>query len=371
MRRKSLRPRAGSAASQKDGLHGIVQRLQRMLLRGEPFLTLGIESSCDDTSVAVLEGQRKILSWKISSQIERHAAFGGVVPEYASRMHLEAILPLTREVLAESGVTDPAKQLSLIAVTRGPGLMGSLLVGVMTAKAFSQAWNVPVFGVNHLEGHIYSNMVEHEDLKFPFLCMIVSGGHTEIVLARESGNYKILGATQDDAAGEAFDKVAKVLDLPYPGGPVIDEAAQKGDASAFKFPDLLHNLEGFNFSFSGIKTASLNQINQLRMKGEIPVENFCASFQTAVVRTLVTRLEQAVSATGVNSVAISGGVAANSELRTAVAEHSDWKTFLPSKKFCTDNGVMVAASGYAAYLRGEKCGIDFAPDPALDFREEE
>ncbi len=370
MRRKSLRPRAGSATSQKGGLRGLVQRLQRMLRLDEPFLTLGIETSCDDTSVAVLEGARKILSWKISSQIERHAAFGGVVPEYASRMHLEAIVPLTREVLAEAGVTDPAKQLGLIAVTRGPGLMGSLLIGVMTAKAFSQAWNVPVLGVNHLEGHIYSNIVEHEDLEFPFLCMIVSGGHTEIVLARGSGNYKILGATQDDAAGEAFDKVAKVLGFPYPGGPVIDRMAQKGDSNAFKFPDLLHNLGGFDFSFSGIKTASLNQINQLRMKGEIPVENFCASFQAAVVRTLVTRFEQAVRATGVTSVAISGGVAANSGLRAAVAEHPGWKTYLPSKKFCTDNGVMVAAAGYAAHQRGVVCGVDFAPDPALDFGEE-
>ena len=228
------------------------------------FLTLGIESSCDDTSVAVLEGPRTILSWNISSQTERHAAFGGVVPEYASRMHLEAILPLTREALAEAGISDPAKELSLIAVTRGPGLMGSLLVGVMTAKAFAQAWNVPIVGVNHLEGHIFANVVDHEELKFPFLCMVVSGGHTEIVLARASGDYQMLGATQDDAAGEAFDKVAKVLGLPYPGGPVIDRLAKQGSASAFHFPAVLPNIEGLNFSFSGLKTAAINQINHLR-----------------------------------------------------------------------------------------------------------
>ncbi|MBQ8089197.1 MAG: tRNA (adenosine(37)-N6)-threonylcarbamoyltransferase complex transferase subunit TsaD [Pyramidobacter sp.] len=335
------------------------------------FLTLGIESSCDDTSVAVLEGPRTILSWNISSQTERHAAFGGVVPEYASRMHLEAILPLTREALAEAGVSDPAKELSLIAVTRGPGLMGSLLVGVMTAKAFAQAWNVPIVGVNHLEGHIFANVVDHEELKFPFLCMVVSGGHTEIVLARASGDYQMLGATQDDAAGEAFDKVAKVLGLPYPGGPVIDRLAKQGSTSAFHFPAVLPNIEGLNFSFSGLKTAAINQINHLRQKGDVPVEDFCASFQAAVVRNLITRLEQAVEQTGVRNVAISGGVAANSAFRDAVASHHGWNAFLPSKMFCTDNAVMVAAAGYAAFMRGERSDISMGPDPALDFGEDE
>ena len=351
-------------------LHRLVQLLfgMRPLDR---FLTLGIESSCDDTSVAVLEGPRTILSWNISSQTERHAAFGGVVPEYASRMHLEAILPLTLEALAEAGVSDPAKELSLIAVTRGPGLMGSLLVGVMTAKAFAQAWNVPIVGVNHLEGHIFANIVDHEELKFPFLCMVVSGGHTEIVLARASGDYQMLGATQDDAAGEAFDKVAKVLGLPYPGGPVIDRLAKQGSASAFHFPAVLPNIEGLNFSFSGLKTAAINQINHLRQKGDVPVEDFCASFQAAVVRNLITRLEQAVEQTGVRNVAISGGVAANSAFRDAVASHPGWNAFLPSKMFCTDNAVMVAAAGYAAFMRGERSDISMGPDPALDFGEDE
>ena len=351
-------------------LHRLVQLLfgMRPLDR---FLTLGIESSCDDTSVAVLEGPRTILSWNISSQTERHAAFGGVVPEYASRMHLEAILPLTREALAEAGISDPAKELSLIAVTRGPGLMGSLLVGVMTAKAFAQAWNVPIVGVNHLEGHIFANVVDHEELKFPFLCMVVSGGHTEIVLARASGDYQMLGATQDDAAGEAFDKVAKVLGLPYPGGPVIDRLAKQGSASAFHFPAVLPNIEGLNFSFSGLKTAAINQINHLRQKGDVPVEDFCASFQAAVVRNLITRLEQAVEQTGVRNVAISGGVAANSAFRDAVASHPGWNAFLPSKMFCTDNAVMVAAAGYAAFMRGERSDISMGPDPALDFGEDE
>lgn len=349
-----------------------MQRLQRMQSLDERFLTLGIESSCDDTSVALLEGARRILSWKISSQIERHAAFGGVVPEYASRMHLEAILPLTRAVLDEGGVTDPAKQIGLVAVTRGPGLMGSLLVGVMTAKAYAQGWNVPILGVNHLEGHIYANMVDHEDLRFPFLCMVVSGGHTEIVLVEGCGEYRMLGATQDDAAGEAFDKVAKVLGLPYPGGPVVDRLAASGSAGAFKFPDVLQHLDGLNFSFSGLKTAAINQVNRLRQMGEeIPLGDFCASFQNTVVKTLIARLEQAVRLTGVRSVAISGGVAANSAFRRAVTEHEGWKPFLPSKTFCTDNAVMVAVAGYAAWQSGRRDDVGLAPDPALDFGEDE
>ena len=348
-----------------------MRQLSRMLPL-KPFLTLGIESSCDDTSLALLEGPRTVRSWKISSQIERHAAFGGVVPEYASRMHLEAILPLAEDVLKEGGVADPGRDLNLIAVTRGPGLMGSLMVGVMTAKAFAQAWEVPLLGVNHLEGHIYANMIDHEDLDFPFLCMVVSGGHTEIVLVSGPGQYRILGATQDDAAGEAFDKVAKILGKPYPGGPVIDRLAAAGNARAFRFPQVLRNLEGLDFSFSGLKTAAMNQVNQMHMQGiAVPVEDFCASFQKAVVDMLISRLEQAVDLTGVSSVAISGGVAANSAFRRAVSEHPGWRAFLPSKMFCTDNAVMIAAAGYAEWHAGRRGGIGLAPDPALDFEEEQ
>ena len=368
VRRQGVRARQGRVAPQEVRLHRFVQLLQRMSLGG--FITLGIESSCDDTSVALLRGQREILAWKISSQIKRHAAFGGVVPEYASRMHLEAILPLTRAVFDEAGIDDPAKQIDLIAVTRGPGLMGSLLVGAMTAKAFAQGWGVPIIGVNHLEGHIYANVVDHDDLSFPFLCMVVSGGHTEIVLVRGSGRYELLGSTRDDAAGEAFDKVAKVLGLSYPGGPVIDKLASQGDAGAFAFPDALHNLDGLDFSFSGLKTAAMNRVNSLRQKGEVPVADFCASFQRAVVRTLLSRLEQAVAATGVESVAISGGVAANSEFRAAVAKRFGKNAYLPSKMFCTDNAVMIAAAGFAAHANGLASGIDLSPDPALDFCEE-
>lgn len=341
-----------------------------MLSLDERFLTLGIESSCDDTSVALLEGGRRVLSWKISSQTERHAAFGGVVPEYASRMHLEAILPLVQEVLAEGGVTDPARQISLISVTRGPGLMGSLLVGVMTAKALAQAWNVPLVGVNHLEGHIYANIVDHADLEFPFLCMVVSGGHTEIVHAKAPGKYEILGETQDDAAGEAFDKVAKTLGLPYPGGPVIDKLAASGDSSAFRFTLPLRSVEGLDFSFSGLKTAAITQVRKLRAAGDVPLEDFCASFQSAVVQTLMARFISASEKTGITRVAISGGVAANSAFRNAVAAHTGWTAYLPSKMFCTDNAVMIAAAGYAEYQGGRRDSIDLSPDPSLDFTEE-
>ena len=368
MRRKGVGPRTGRTPEKKGRLYGIVQQLSRMLPL-TPFLTLGVESSCDDTSIALLDGPRTILSWKISSQTERHAAFGGVVPEYASRMHLEAIVPLLKEVLAEGKVEDPAGQISLIAVTQGPGLMGSLLVGVMTAKALAQVWNVPLIGVNHLEGHIYANMVDHADLDFPFLCMVVSGGHTEIVLVKASGSYEILGTTQDDAAGEAFDKVAKVLGLPYPGGPVIDKLAASGNPDAFKFPLSLSSVEGLNFSFSGLKTAAITQVKKLRETGEVPLEDFCASFQSTVVRTLAARLESAVELTGIRRVAISGGVAANSAFRKAVAEHQGWRAFLPSRMFCTDNAVMIAAAGYAAYQSGRISSIGLSPDPSLDFEE--
>lgn len=369
--RKGLCPPFRRTFEEKSGLRRFLQRMRRMLPLTRPFLTLGIESSCDDTSLALLEGPRCVRSWNISSQIGTHARFGGVVPEYASRMHLEAILPLTEDVLRSGGVTDPADCLDLIAVTRGPGLMGSLLVGVMAAKAFAQAWNVPILGINHLEGHIYANMVDHDDLEFPFLCMVVSGGHTEIVLAKSAGEFVVLGTTQDDAAGEAFDKVAKVLGLPYPGGPVIDKLAQRGDARAFRFPDTARTVEGLNFSFSGLKTAAMNQINSMKLKGAaIPVEDFCASFREAVVGTLLTRLRQAAALTGVRRVAISGGVAANSRFRQAVVEEKGWEAFLPSKMFCTDNGVMVAAAGYAAWQTGRRGGIDLSPDPTLDLGED-
>ncbi len=334
----------------------------------EPFLTLGIESSCDDTSVALLEGARKVLSWNISSQTERHSPFGGVVPEYASRMHLEAIVPLIREVLARGGVTDPAGQLGLIAVTAGPGLMGSLMVGVMAAKALSQAWGVPLIGVNHLEGHLLANLVDHGDLEFPFLCLVVSGGHTEIVKAKALGSYELLGSTRDDAAGECFDKVAKAIGLGYPGGPLIDKLALEGNPEAFQFPEPLKSLPAMDFSFSGLKTAAVALARKLQdQEGTFPVEDFCASFQRAVTGSLIHRLEQAVESTAIDRVALSGGVAANSSLRKAVAGHGGWKAFLPSRSYCTDNAVMIAAAGYHRFHCGYSSDLSLAPDPSMQF----
>jgi N6-L-threonylcarbamoyladenine synthase len=333
----------------------------------EAFLTLGMESSCDDTAVAVLRGQRNVESELLSSQLEDHAPFGGVIPEFAARRHLEAFLPLTEEALRRAGVLEPRRQIGLIAVTAGPGLMGSLLVGVMAAKALSLAWNVPLLGVNHLEGHIFANVVSHPELSPPFLCMIVSGGHTEIVLVESFGRYAFLGGTRDDAAGEAYDKVAKVLGLPYPGGPAVDRLASSGDPLAFDFPVPLKGSGGVVFSFSGLKTAVITRIKKIRKEGDhLPVEDLCASFQRAVVQSLLAKLRLAVGMTGVRTVSLSGGVAANSALRRELTSQKGWKVYLPPPGRCTDNAPMIAAAGYAAFQRGEKSSLSLAPDPSWE-----
>ena len=337
---------------------------------GEPFLTLGIETSCDDTAVAVLEGPRRILAAGLASQVEDHAPHGGVVPELASRKHQEAILPLIHRVLKEAGVRNPARELHLLAVTSGPGLMGSLLVGVMTAKALSQAWEVPLVAVNHLEGHLFANVVAHEGLAPPFLCLIVSGGHTEIQLVRAFGDYRLLGATRDDAAGEAYDKVAKLLGLGYPGGPVVDRLAGQGNPEAIPFPVPLADSGVVEFSFSGLKTAVLWALKRLEREGaSIPVEDLCASFQRAAVTSLAEKVRLGVEQTGVRRVALSGGVGANGALRARLEEEGarrGWEVFLPPRDLCTDNGVMIAAAGYGAFRRGIRCDLSFSPDPAWE-----
>lgn len=329
------------------------------------FLTLGIESSCDDTAVAILEGQRNVKADLISSQIKDHAPLGGVVPEFASRKHLEAILPLVHKALGDAGITKPAQELSLVAVTAGPGLMGSLMVGVMTAKAMAQTWKLPLLGVNHLEGHLFANVVASPDLVPPFICLIVSGGHTEIVLVEDFGRYSLLGATRDDAAGEAYDKVAKLLDLGYPGGPVIDSLAHEGDPKAFSFPVPLKSSNEIAFSFSGLKTAVLWAVNDLKEKKvELPVANLCASFQKAAVEALMTKLERAVEVTGIRKVAISGGVAANRGLREALMKKKDWMVFIPPAIRCTDNAVMIAAAAFNRYQKGDISDLLLAPNPS-------
>ncbi|MFA7621927.1 MAG: tRNA (adenosine(37)-N6)-threonylcarbamoyltransferase complex transferase subunit TsaD [Aminobacteriaceae bacterium] len=333
----------------------------------ESFLTLGMESSCDDTAVAVLRGPCKVEAELLSSQIKDHAPFGGVVPEFAARRHLEAFLPLTEEALRRAGVKEPREEIGLIAVTSGPGLMGSLLVGVMAAKALALAWERPLIGVNHLEGHIFANVVSYPDLAPPFLCMIVSGGHTEIVLVKRFGEYLLLGGTRDDAAGEAYDKVAKAMGLPYPGGPVVDRLAAEGDPHAFDFPQPLKGSREIEFSFSGLKTAAITALKKLERAGvEVPVEDFCASFQRAVTETLMNKLRLASRRTGIRTVSISGGVAANSALREALRNERGWRVCIPPVDRCTDNAVMIAAAGYAAFRRGESSTLDLAPDPSWE-----
>ncbi len=334
---------------------------------GGDFLTLGLESSCDDTAVAVLRGARDVRSELLSSQTLDHAPFGGVVPEFAARRHLEAFLPLTAEALRRAGVREPRDEIGLVAVTSGPGLMGALMVGVMAAKALALAWDKPIIGVNHLEGHIFANVVSFPDLLPPFLCMIVSGGHTEIVLVRDFGDYVLLGGTRDDAAGEAYDKVAKALGLSYPGGPVIDSLAASGDPAAFDFPLPLRGSQEVEFSFSGLKTAAATLIGRMtRDGGRIPLEDFCASFQRAVTEALMNKLRLASRLTGVRSVSVSGGVAANSALREALRREPGWRVCIPPRDRCTDNAVMIAAAGYAAYQRGERSSLSLAPDPSWE-----
>jgi len=332
------------------------------------FLTLGSDSSCDDTALAVLEGGHGLLAEVISSQIDSHSVYGGVVPELASRMHQEAILPLLESVLAKAGIGEPAKELSLIAVTSGPGLMGSLLVGVMTAKALSQGWGVPLIGVNHLEGHIFANAAVSEELKPPFISLIVSGGHTEVVLVRAFGGYELLGSTRDDAAGEAYDKVSKVLGLGYPGGPIIDRLAAGGDPDAFQLPLPLASTKEIEFSFSGLKTAAMTLIGKKTALGEeFPLADLCASFQKAVVDSLMGKIKLAVKRTGVKRLTVSGGVAANSGLRAALTEYSrdrGVELFLPPRGMCTDNAVMIAAAGYNSYMRGNRSDLRLSPNPS-------
>ncbi len=327
------------------------------------MLTLGIETSCDDTGVAIIRDEREVLCELLSSQIKDHSRFGGVIPEFAARKHLENLLPLVDAALNECSIR--GQDLNLIAVTRGPGLMGSLIVGVMTARALSQSWNVPLIGVNHLEGHLFAPLVDAEDLEPPFLSLIVSGGHTEIICVHEFGKYELLGETRDDAAGEAYDKAARILGLKYPGGPEIDKLARAGDPYAFDFPIPLRNTHEVEFSFSGLKTALLWQVKKFENDGvNIPMNDLCASFQRAVTEALMSKVNLAVRITGIKRVSASGGVSANSALREALSSAKGFRVWLPKLNRCTDNAVMIAMAGRNAWKRGEVCG-DVMPNPSL------
>jgi N6-L-threonylcarbamoyladenine synthase len=329
-------------------------------------IVLGIETSCDETGVAVVEGSR-VRSNIITSQIDLHARFGGVVPELASRAHVMTITPAIEQALAEAGVSQ--RDLEAVAVTIGPGLVGALLVGVAAAKAMAGALGIPLIGVNHLEGHIESAFLQEPDLEPPVIALIVSGGHTMIALMPEHGRFEILGQTIDDAAGEAFDKVARFLGLGFPGGPEIDRLAREGDAAAYHFPRALLNEPNYDFSLSGLKTAVIRWAREREALGEeFDLADVAASFQEAIVEVQVAKTVRAALDTGIGSVVIAGGVAANSRLREmmrATGEQAGLRAVTPSLALCTDNGAMIAAAGARKLERGEVTGLDVGADPSL------
>lgn len=337
----------------------------------EDILILAIETSCDETAAAVVRNGREVLSNIIYSQIELHKLYGGVVPEIASRKHIEKINQVIEEALIEAKVT--LEDIDAIGVTYGPGLVGALLVGVAEAKAISFARKLPLVGVHHIEGHVSANYIENKELEPPFLCLIVSGGHTHLVLVKEYGVYEIIGRTRDDAAGEAFDKVARAIGLGYPGGPKIDKLSKEGNKNAIAFPRA--QIEGApnDFSFSGLKSAVLNHLNSCEMKGEeIVSADIAASFQEAVIDVLVTKTMAAAKDLGMKRVAIAGGVAANSSLREAMkaACSENGLTFYhPSPIFCTDNAAMIGSAAYYEYISGARAGLDLNAVPNLKIGE--
>ena len=325
--------------------------------KGDKFLTLSIESSCDETAAAVLANGRELLSNVISTQIETHKLYGGVVPEIASRQHLMNINSVIAKALDDAGVT--ISDIDLIAVTYGPGLIGALVIGVAAAKALALANDIPLVGVNHMHGHISSNYISYPELEPPFVSLVISGGHTNLINVKDYTSFEVIGSTRDDAVGEAYDKVARVIGLGYPGGPKIDNLAKDGDPEAIHFKRVYLDKDSLDFSFSGIKTAVLNYVNTERQANrELDISNIAAGFQEAIVDVLVDKSMQAVRQYGDGRLVLAGGVAANSRIREAVTkrcEEEGIELFLPEKKLCTDNAAMIACAGYYKYL---KCGAD-------------
>ena len=337
----------------------------------DDVLILAIESSCDETAAAVVKNGREVLSNVINTQIAIHTEYGGVVPEIASRKHIENINPVIRKALEDAGVT--LDDIDAIGVTYGPGLVGALLVGVAEAKAIAFAKNKPLVGVHHIEGHISANYVENKELEPPFVALVVSGGHTHLVKVNDYGEYEIVGRTRDDAAGEAFDKVARAIGLGYPGGPKIDKLAKEGNPDAIEFPRAHVDDAPYDFSFSGIKSAVLNYINSANMQGkQINRADVAASFQKAVVDALVSRAVRLTKECGMDKLAIAGGVASNSALRAAVQEEctkNNISFYSPSPILCTDNAAMIGAAAYYEYIKGVRHGYDLNAIPNLKLGE--
>ncbi len=333
----------------------------------KPARILAIESSCDETACAVLENGRALLASTVASQMEMHARYGGVFPEVASRQHVLSIIPVVEQTLAQSNLT--LKDMDALAVTRGPGLAGSLVVGMNMAKGLALGTGLPLVGVNHLEGHIYSSWIYNAgdsipvEPQFPLMALLVSGGHTELNLMTDHLTYQRLGSTRDDAAGEAFDKVARLLGLSYPGGPSIQKAAESGDPDRFKFPRA--KLDGkYDFSFSGLKTAVLYEVNDLKKKSSVlPVNDIAASFQKTVVETLFDKTMQAAREYGAKEILVAGGVSANRPLRNIFQSQTEFKVNIPAFSLCTDNAAMIAAAGYYRYALGHVSNLDMDVQP--------
>lgn len=334
-------------------------------------LILAIESSCDETAAAVVKNGREILSNVISSQIDLHTLYGGVVPEIASRKHIEKSNQVIEEALKEAGVT--LSDITAIGVTYGPGLVGALLVGVAEAKAIAYAADLPLVGVHHIEGHISANYIENKELEPPFVCLVVSGGHTHLVVVRGYGEYEIIGKTRDDAAGEAFDKVARAIGLGYPGGPKVDKLAREGNPHAIEFPRAQIEGAPYDFSFSGVKSAVLNHLNSCQMKGEeVNRADLAASFQASVIEALVSRAIRATKEYGFDRLAIAGGVASNSALREALqtaCDNEGIRFYYPSPIYCTDNAAMIGVAAYYEYEKGTRHGWDLNAVPNLKLGE--
>lgn len=334
-------------------------------------LILGIESSCDETAAAVVGNGRNIYSNVISSQVPLHTLYGGVVPEIASRMHIEKVIPVVKEALEKAGVT--LQDIDAVAVTQGPGLVGALLVGVSVAKAIAYAAEKPLVPVHHIEGHVSANFLSHKELTPPFGCLIVSGGHTHLTEVEDYGVFRIIGHTRDDAAGEAFDKVARAIGLGYPGGPKIDKAARNGDKDAIRFPKAVVEGSPYDFSFSGLKSAVLNYLHHAEQAGEtVNTDDVAASFQKAVVDVLTEKAETYIRESHCRKFALAGGVASNTALRESLKEmcgkhHTEF--YVPEPVLCTDNAAMIACAGYYEFLKGVRGGNDLNAMPNMPLNE--